>query len=357
MIATAPSPERKADPKIEAQRASDVNMRSYDDASESSADAESSLDLTEDAYLHFPWPSLDRAVGGIGPNRIVLLAAPPEGGKTSFTLSLLDEWANDGVRITAAFLETPPDEVIKQWACFRLGISYEDIGTGAFLRWPNVEEVRAAIRSEIREMTVRFCHHVWLHGMQALTASSVDALFRDALNYDSDVLFVDHLDHTDDTGNGARGLVESNAILSATKRGIRTAKAAGSHMRFFGTSQMNNDAVRRGGVFGRCQPPLPSDVFMGQRKEQITDLMLGLHRIRRPAQEGDTAIEKDIKEGRRALDDLLLPNTMGVRIMKRRLGGRSNITVPLGFRRGRVIEPNTYSPRQDRSPDDVYDVS
>jgi replicative DNA helicase len=344
-------------PQKESTKLSAAMVRCFDETADTQAVASEGLDLEAEDFLHFPWPSLDKAIGGIGPNRIIIMAAPPEGGKTSFTLSLLDEWAESGVRIVAAFLETPPDEVVIQWACFRLGISYEDIATGAYLKRSDAEDVRAMLKNEIHTMAMRFYHNVWIHRMEALTATAVDALVKDSIQYDADVLVVDHLDHTDDTGSGARGLVESNAILSALKRGIRLARSGGSRLRAFATSQMNNDAVRRGGVFGRATPPLASDVFMGQKKEQICDLMLGLHRIRRPAMDGDKQMEDDIKAGRRPLSDMLLPNTIGVRIMKRRVGGGSNITIPLGFRRGRVVEPNGYSAQQDRSPDAVYEVT
>ena len=123
---------------------------------------------------------------------------------------------------------------------------------------------------------------------------------------------------------------------------------------------MNNDAARRGGIFGRAMPPIPSDVFMGQRKEQLADLFMGLHRIKRPVQEGDIQLEKDIKEGRRPLADMLLPNTVGVRIMKRRVGGGSNITIPLGFRAGRVVEPNytmAMVRAADGAPPEVFETA
>lgn len=348
------APERKAE---EEKRPLPPAMhRAVDDTVDTQGEADQGLDLEASDFLHFPWKSLDAAISGIGPNRIIIMAAPPEGGKTSFTLSLLDEWAESGVRIVAAFLETPPDELVVQWACFRLGINYEDIGTGKYLERPDAEDVRAMLKDEIRNMAQRFYSTVWIHRLEALTASSVDALVKDSIQYEADVVIVDHLDHTDDTGSGARGIVESNAILSALKRGVRMARSMGSRLRVFATSQMNNDSVRRGGIFGRATPPLASDVFMGQKKEQVADLLLGLHRIRRPTMEGDNKIEDDIKAGRRPLSDLLLPNTIGVRIMKRRVGGGSNVTIPLGFRRGRVVEPHSYSPQQDRSPDAVYEV-
>ena len=349
-MTTTLTPQRTATPRVSA------DIKAADAVVDASVFAEESLNLDANEYLHFPWPSLDKAIGGIGPNRIVVMAAPPEGGKTSFTLSLLDELAEQGRRIVGAFLETPSDELIKQWACFRLGIDYEIVGTGAFLLQPDANDIRRAVKAEMSKMAEKFYRNVWIHGMESLTAASVDVLMRDAIEYEADLLMIDHLDHTDDSMGGSRGIVESNAILSAVKRGVRTARSQGSHLRVFGTSQMNNDSVRRGGLFGRCMPPIPSDVFMGAKKEQVSDLMLGLHRIRRPPMEGDKQIEDDIKAGRRPLSDLLLPNTIGIRIMKRRVGGGSNITIPLGFRHGRVVEPRSsnYTPR-DRSPEEVFE--
>jgi replicative DNA helicase len=317
-----------------------AELRSYEDTATSAADAMVGMELGEEDFIHFPWPSLDRAVGGVGPNRIVILAAPPEGGKSSFMLSLLDGWAEDGVRVCAGFLETPTDVLMQQWACLRLGINYEIIGTGAYLTMRNAREIRESVKNEISHMAIKFSRTIWPHPMTTLSAATLDAFYNDAFQFDADVAIIDHLDHTEDTGNGASGITLSNTIISTVHRRMRQAKARGSKMRTFATSQMNNDATRRGGVFGRATPPIPSDVFMGQRKEQLADLFLGLHRIRRPAMEGDVQLEKDVKEGRRPLADMLLPNTVGVRIMKRRVGGGSNITIPLGFRAGRVVEPN-----------------
>lgn len=334
-----------------------ANVRAIDDVCDATADAEVGLELGEEDFLHFPWPTLDAAIGGIGPNRVTLIAAPPEGGKTAFTLSLLDGWAEQGVKLVCAFLETPPDVLLQQWACFRLGINYEHIGTGAYLRWSNARDVRLALVDEIRAMAVKFRGQIWLHSAPMLSVAVLDGLFADAIGFDADALLVDHVDHTDDGATG-RGLAESNAILTGVSRNVRTAKSYGSKLRFVGTSQMNNDAVRRGGVFGRAMPPVASDVLMGPKKEQIVDLMLGLHRIRRPVTEDDKQLEKDIKEGRRALADALLPNTVGVRIMKRRVGGGSGVTIPLGFERGRVVEPGSRTAliaAADKTPDDVFD--
>lgn len=320
------------------------------------ADAIQQLDLTEREFLRYPWPTLDAVVGGIGPNRITFAAAPPEGGKTAFMLSLLDGWASQGVRIAGAFLETPPDTMAVQWACFRAGINYEDIGTGAYLQWPNCNEIKGLLSRTLGDMAMEFSRHVMLSDTPSLTAASVVNLFEDALRWNADVLIIDHIDHIDGGSDGSRGFLEHNAILTTCQRMMREARDRGSHLRLFATSQMNNDAVRRGGILGRAMPPLASDLYMGSKKEQIADYLLGLHRIKRPAQDGDKALETDIKEGRRQVNDILMQNVIGVRLMKRRVGGRSGITVPLGFRRGRVVEP-TSTPTAMRTPDDAYDIS
>lgn len=313
---------------------------------------------TEQDFLRFPWPSLDAVVGGIAPNKVMVLAAPPEGGKTTCVLSLMDQWASAGVRITAAMLEQSPDTTAMMWACHRLGISYEAIETGAWLRWSNVREIRTALQNELKEMVTSIGKSVYLHPLPMLTVANVIKLFDEAIAFDSDILIIDHVDHFGDGAQGSNGIAESTAIINAIYRKKREAKERGSPLRVLATSQMNNDAVRRGGVFGRAMPPLASDVYMGQKKEQIADYLFGLHAIRRPAMEGDKQVEEDVKAGRRPLRDLLLPNTIGFRIMKRRVGGGSGITVPLGIRGGRIVEPHPTTDSiaaADTSPGTVYE--
>src|SRR4051812_18860959 len=95
----------------------DEPLHPLDEALAQGEESEKNLSRAPSDYLHFPWPTLDQAVGGIAPGQIWFVGAFSGHGKTTFAMSALDEWFNQGKRIFYMGLESRPSVLRTQWAC------------------------------------------------------------------------------------------------------------------------------------------------------------------------------------------------------------------------------------------------
>lgn len=301
--------------------------------------------LYPEDFFRFPWVTLDAAVGGLRPGTLAMLCAPPEGGKTSFLISLLDALVRTTrQRVLFAGLETPPADLIQQMAAIRAGLPPEWFSTGTVWKQDDPFAARDALdvatTTVFRDMDGR----VTFSEETTLSAKAVKRLAQQAHEERFDLVVIDHLDHVA-AGPYGKTPQDHSIVLETLAAAKVWLKDSGAPTRWLCASQLNNDSARRG-ILGRAAPPLASDVYMGGRKEQLADVMLGLHRVRRPPTDDDKAIERDIKLGLRPIADLLLPNVMGVRIMKKRGGGSSGMTVRLPFARGAVQDQLLSAVRQ-----------
>ena len=78
------------------------------EASDQIVDALIDLDRDPSCYLHWPWPTLDRLVGGMAPDEVYFVCAFSSGGKTTFLASAVNRWLDLGRRVYVLPLETQP---------------------------------------------------------------------------------------------------------------------------------------------------------------------------------------------------------------------------------------------------------
>jgi hypothetical protein len=307
-------------------------------------------------YLQFPWRDLDGLVGMIPPGELHYVCAFSGAGKTTFLMSLADVWEEQGVRVEYLGLETRPHVLRTQWACRRLQRTTDwfDVHPGDALKGVLKRRVEAgephAIRCynalqetvyaarDDRDPTLRFVPGDWAD-LALLQRTANQAVARD-----SRVVIIDHIDHVDDEG---RPPIEATKLVN--RHCLSLAQDSGCV--FLVASQANAEALR-GDPLGIYRPPQPNHVWMGQLKRQVADGMIGLSKKLRPAplstgndnaderaEEQYTALVKRARAGDAvALEQLIVPNTMEVVLMKDRAYGRERATALLGVTQGRVTD-------------------
>jgi KaiC/GvpD/RAD55 family RecA-like ATPase len=314
------------------------------EASDQIVDAMIDVERDPACYLHWPWPTLDKLVGGMAPNEVHYVCAFSSSGKTTFLTSAVNRWIDDGQRVFVLPLETQPKKFRTQLACLRLGIHPGDAFSGELRRRndPLVDKLTSELRTQIHAAT-NDCLRV--KSAPEITAAGFGDACEEAADWGATVVIVDHVDHIA-AGDGSSLYVES---VQVNRTALRCAQRLG--LTIVLASQLNNDAVR-GDHLARYQPPRESFVQMGGHKRQVASGMIGLYRplrARRPEEDPKRygQLLALAKSGAIPPHDFLLPNTMGVVLMKSRsYGTREWQRVNLRVEQGRVIDPGEKSDAQ-----------
>lgn len=294
------------------------------------------LALGADAFLQFPWPSLDAVVGGMAPADLWFLAGASGNGKTTFLLNLVDALLLADKTVYYLGLESRPHVLRTQLACQRLGIYAGDVLSGAARSWPNWAGVRRSLKLEIDIIAEGGPGNRFLvSGVTVIDTNAIRAAIRDAALSSADLIVIDHIDHIRGSGNS---LFEESYRVTH----LILELAHENNQRFLIATQCNNEGAR-GDRLGRYQPPQIPHVYMGSHKVQVATGMLGLFR---PLKVGVSTGElADVRSGKAEPQTALEPNTMGVVVMKHRYyGNREGKRCQLRLDRGRLAE----IPEKDR---------
>jgi KaiC/GvpD/RAD55 family RecA-like ATPase len=308
-------------------------------------------------YLRFPWRDLHGLVGMIPPGELHYVVAFSGSGKTTFLMSLADVWEQQGTRVHYLGLETRAHVLRTQWACRRLQRTTDwfDVHPGDALKGVLRERVEArephAIRcyNALQETVLAHAHDRGDPLLRFVPGDWADLTLleqstREAVDRGARVVIIDHIDHVDDEGRPP---------IEATKRVNRLclSLAQDSGCVFLVASQANGESLK-GDPLGVYRPPQPNHVWMGGLKRQVADGMIGLSRKLQPApvptnddvadERAEKAYATLVKRARAgdavALEQLIVPNTMEVVLMKDRAYGRERATALLGVTQGRVTD-------------------
>lgn len=310
----------------------DANEEAWDQAK----DTAHSVNRMPNRFLHLPWAVLDGLIGGIAPGEVWFVGAYSGHGKTTFLMSALDAWFEQGKGVYYMGLESKASVLRTQWACLRLGLNAGDVLSGALHKNANWPFVRVQILEELRKQTERgIPSQIYFSPEKFVNESRLHDAVAHAKELKSDVLIIDHVDHLEGRGNLYNASVQvMRSLLSfAQDYGIKVLAA----------TQFNNEMIR-GNRLGMYMPPSPLAVYQGSHKRQIASGMMGLYR---PLKPGITADE--MKKFQRGLLDpqhVVEPNAMAVSVMKHRLfGNREGKRVLLGVVKGRVVEDEALNAR------------
>lgn len=283
-------------------------------------------------FLHYPWPDLDRLVGGMLPGELHYICAFSGNGKTLFMLSLLRELLMAGKKVYFLGLETTPKYLLVNLCCLHEGINAPDVLTGRAWGWDNWITIKERLYAAVWWYRER---SLYLSPVEHVGAREIQAAYAHADKLGADVLMIDHVDHI--SGDSGK-LYEESVKINTQIHDL--AKSAG--VLTIASSQLNLEAVK-GDPLAQYRPPRPEHVKMGNKKRELGTSMIGLYRPIRP----DVVAEdlKSVRDGTLDPMKILTPWQMACVVMKNRKGGNDGQKCVLsthGFRVHHLDERDRY---------------
>jgi hypothetical protein len=303
-----------------------------------SVQGEAAIDLLqEDKSLYARFRRLqgiDRMAGSMAPGEIWMVGAQTGSGKSLLCQNLMDDLIAQ--EIPTLYIGTEQDvEVLKiKHSCIRAGVSPrlilkphpEEVATTAY------QAAQDAVRFELR----------WMRSNEiaplALFANT-EYVNRDELvkwidggvkKYNIGCVIVDHIDQVDH-GTGINPIQEATGTLQ-----LLHTQARRHQIPIVVASQVK----RRSDAIRKYAPPEDQDFAGTSGKERIASVMLGLWRPLRT----DMAVKElrellhSAKHGNSSEDRVYQPGTMGVRLLKDRLGEAPGKQCLLSVCRGGKLE-------------------
>jgi KaiC/GvpD/RAD55 family RecA-like ATPase len=321
-------------------------------------DAQAMLRRGPDDFLRWPFGPVQTQVGGMAKGDVWYLCAFSGGGKTTFLLSAIDRWRQEGKRVFVMPLETRPKDWRVRWACHTLGINGGDVMNGAYLDWPDAEDVKRRIMATLAAQKGDALKEggLWVDPVSEINARELVQAIEDAAAWGADVVVVDHIDHIQ-AKDGSNLYTES---VQVNKLALKLAQTHG--VRLVLSSQLNLTIAKASGgdKLAKYAPPQVEHVYMGGHKIHVATGMLGLFRPIREREPGEgvrfdgtrkvdpyAEAVKAARAGSAEPWTVLKPHTMGVVTMKLRNQGKDRHEgqrCELGVEQGRVVE----IPERDR---------
>ena len=316
-------------------------LPSLDDLAESQTeDAIAQLREDTSSYPRFPLASLDALAGAHAPDELWFWYARQANGK-SLAMQNWAWWLMQQ-EIPTLYIGTEQDAYklrVKQ-ACVKVGVNPRlmlkptDAEKNTLWWAEKNAEIEEAVEwlgsPAIRELLVfAATRYVNREELARWVAGGVR-------KYGIQYVIVDHIDHMDH-GEGKNGPAELKATVHLAKD-----LACKYHLGIMAASQVK----RAGEPLQHFMPPTADGGFGSSAKEHTADVILGGWRPLRT----DLA-PKELREmlaaakaGQQAEDKVYLPDTMGVRVLKDRLGDAPGKQTMLGVSHGRLVEV----PERDR---------
>lgn len=294
-------------------------------------------DLSSDDLIRWPWRAVNELAGPLVPGRLTYVAAFPGGGKTTFLTQCLDSWIKQGKRVLYLPLEANPGEVYVRLACMELGLSADDVlskrmrlraDAGDPIAAHYIDALTAAFLA--MKADVSLLKALRIEPIDALNLTTFDRALRVAGASECDLVVVDHVDHIEsEDGGPSSGIATSDAMQTLA---LKAAKSLSIPMVL--ATQLNSG--RTGGDrLAAYRPPISDWLYNKGKKEQVGASILGLSRMLDP--QADTDAVKDVREGRRDVSTILIPDSMAVTGMKLRYSSAiKERTVQLRYAHGLI---------------------
>lgn len=277
--------------------------------------------------------SLHDAVRFLSPGQLWIVAAQTGIGKTTFTLSTVSDWVEMGIKVCLVPTELEDWEVRRDLACLRADVDKRIAIENSWHERPDGMELFERVDAELRRQAEPpWSDHLMVLPYRTITEAVLLDAGAAAREFGAQVLVVDHLDHVD---------YESKAAFGLAGKIARAAKSAAEEyeLAVVGMKQVHN-AAAFGDPLQRYMAPQLHQLQGGGLTGQNAAVVLGIYR---PLVElfGDDGKRRLAAVRAKLLDarEVLMPNTMGVVVLKHRpqgqLEGRRCL---LTVRHGRVTE-------------------
>lgn len=273
--------------------------------------------------VHLPWDSLNAVIGhGILPYQLWTAAAESGHGKTTFAMNVVKGMVAEGKRVFVIGLEQSAPVLRVYLAALKLGFSTRYALAN---RWRDLPiSAQGAIESELldQENEAELLH---FSDADFLTLKTLPKVLAEAEAFRADIVIIDHVHHVRVEGNNsAAEFVRLCQNLSDFAKNRRTPVLA--------MAQLN----RGNGPVDRLKPYMPpalDNIKMGKVLEEVSAVVLGLYR---PLDVFVTATERAKIRLGESVKPFIKPNTMGVAVLKSRIGGDVGEIVELRYDRGHI---------------------
>lgn len=285
--------------------------------------------------VRFVQPSLHAVARSLSPGQLWMVMAQSGIGKTTFALSVINDWVESGIKVCLVPTELEDWEVRRDIACLRAGVHKSIAIESSWDEYADGDAMLKRVDEEIRKQAIPpFSDHLMVLPIRELDEMAILDAGKTAAEFGARVLVVDHFDHIDYGGRAANS-------FGATGRIARAAKAAAEEhdITVLGMKQVNTEAAK-GDVLNRYMPPQLHQMQGGGLNHQNAVVVLGLYRpLKKVETEDDLNRLKAVRA--RLIDPsmVLMPNALGIVVLKHRPDGRlENRKCILTLNNGRLIE-------------------
>jgi replicative DNA helicase len=265
------------------------------------------------------------------PGQFWVVAAGTGIGKTTFLLSVADDFLIQGAKVAYLGLEMEPDELATAFACLRAQVPRWVAVENAWGEVPNGEDKFHRVREHIFAQAVRpLADQLKFLPHRYITPAILHEAAAEAHDWGADILIVDHINHVETEGyNDFAKLVKLSKRIAEEYSLVNISAA-----------QINRDAVRGGHRLTRWQPMQLHHIQGGGVIEQNAVVVLNPYR---PLVTGtDETTKRLIKMAMKGdIEDtsVLQKDRMGVAVLKHRprgdLVGQRTV---LRFEHGKLLD-------------------
>lgn len=296
------------------------------------------IDRPPHTLVRWPYPELDALTGPMGGGEVWFTAAFSGGGKTTFVVSTIEAWRQQGKKVYVMPLELQPSRFRTYLACMEVGIRPGDALSGQLradrTRDADRERLKAAVSAQSRD---DFSKYVRISPQQTINVAGLEKGLKEAKAFGADVVIVDHIDHIED-GDGQNLYAESVKVNNAALR-----MAQNNDLLLWFTSQLNMEIVKGKDHLAKFGPPMQHHLMFPTAKIKNATGIIGLFRPLRKRRPNEDEAEylrilKAAHAGEADATDALEPGVMGVTAMKlRNFGQHDGRKILLGVQHGRVM--------------------
>lgn len=303
-----------------------------DYAHQRTKDALARLALDPSTFFRLPIPSLDALCGSFAPQELIVIGGRPGNGKSLFAHNIVSWYRKRSIPIYIMGTEQSADVLSIKQACVECGIkarlilkpSELELGSGLHEEALNVVRDYVTRVLALDESLIQWSHHEYMNAaaLEEGTRWAVEEMGVGAV-------IIDHIHHMRH-GSGRNPVDELTETVHLAKH---LAKRHGITVIAFAQ-------LRRRVDISTFEPPDMEDFGGSSAIERTADVALGLWRPLRldMTREQIKELRAKARDGKDGDDKLYEPNTMGVRLLKDRLGDVFGKQALVSVQNGRLAE-------------------
>lgn len=282
-------------------------------AAQRTKDAFERLRLDPRSFFRIPVPSIHALCGALAPQELVVIGARPGNGKSLLAHNFVRWYRARNIPCYIMGTEQSPDVLSIKQACVDLGIPFklvlkpeeDDLENGRY------EEAKARVEAQLRRMALDDMYVQWSNHEYMDRAALAEGTQWAVEEMGAQVVIIDHLHHMQH-GEGRDPVSELTATVHLSKHLAKRHKIV-----VIALAQL-----RRRVDVSTYEPPDMEDFAGASAIERTADIALGAWRPLRQdlSAEQIKELKAKARDQKIGTDGIYEPNTMGLRLLKDRLG-------------------------------------